>query len=488
MHSDLKQRSLRSGAVTLGSQGVMFVLQLGSTMILARILTPYDYGINAMAVAITGFANIFSNLGLSTATVQRSDITHEQVSTLFWINATIGVLLTLLVAVLSPAVVWFYNAPEMLWVILSLSIVFIINGLSVQHSALLTRQMRFYSIAKIRVLAMLSGILVAIVSASCGFGYWALVLNTLTLMTVSTLGFWFACGWVPQKPRWDVGVGAMVKFGADLVCFDVVNYFARNLDNILIGRFWGAGDLGLYSKAYQLLMMPITNLRDPLTNVALPAISRLQNNPENYRDYYLKCVSLLAFMSMPIIAFMFVCTDQLIILLLGSQWLGASQIFKILAVAAFIQPVSGTSGMILISTGQSRLYLKLGIFSAVIYCLSFVAGLPYGAKGVAAGYAIANYLLLFPMLFYTFKNTSVSVCDFMRTVFRPLVASITSGISLFIFLTLYSGYINIFLFIFLGSIVFLFIYIIAYLILPGGIDDLRSYCLYIFSIYRRKKK
>jgi len=474
--------------VTLGSQGVMFVLQLGSTMILARILTPYDYGINAMAVAITGFANIFSNLGLSTATVQRSDITHEQVSTLFWINATIGVLLTLLVAVLSPAVVWFYNAPEMLWVILSLSIVFIINGLSVQHSALLTRQMRFYSIAKIRVLAMLSGILVAIVSASCGFGYWALVLNTLTLMTVSTLGFWFACGWVPQKPRWDVGVGAMVKFGADLVCFDVVNYFARNLDNILIGRFWGAGDLGLYSKAYQLLMMPITNLRDPLTNVALPAISRLQNNPENYRDYYLKCVSLLAFMSMPIIAFMFVCTDQLIILLLGSQWLGASQIFKILAVAAFIQPVSGTSGMILISTGQSRLYLKLGIFSAVIYCLSFVAGLPYGAKGVAAGYAIANYLLLFPMLFYTFKNTSVSVCDFMRTVFRPLVASITSGISLFIFLTLYSGYINIFLFIFLGSIVFLFIYIIAYLILPGGIDDLRSYCLYIFSIYRRKKK
>ena len=474
--------------MTLGSQGVMFVLQLGSTMILARILTPYDYGINAMAVAITGFANIFSNLGLSTATVQRSDITHEQVSTLFWINATIGVLLTLLVAVLSPAVVWFYNAPEMLWVILSLSIVFIINGLSVQHSALLTRQMRFYSIAKIRVLAMLSGILVAIVSASCGFGYWALVLNTLTLMTVSTLGFWFACGWVPQKPRWDVGVGAMVKFGADLVCFDVVNYFARNLDNILIGRFWGAGDLGLYSKAYQLLMMPITNLRDPLTNVALPAISRLQNNPENYRDYYLKCVSLLAFMSMPIIAFMFVCTDQLIILLLGSQWLGASQIFKILAVAAFIQPVSGTSGMILISTGQSRLYLKLGIFSAVIYCLSFVAGLPYGAKGVAAGYAIANYLLLFPMLFYTFKNTSVSVCDFMRTVFRPLVASITSGISLFIFLTLYSGYINIFLFIFLGSIVFLFIYIIAYLILPGGIDDLRSYCLYIFSIYRRKKK
>jgi len=151
LSSDLKKRSLRGGAVTLGTQGTNFVIQLGSTMVLARILTPDDYGMMAMVVAITGFATLFINLGLSTAVVQRAEINHAQVSTLFWINAAIGAFVTLLVAGLSPVIAWFYHTPELKWVALALSFNFIINGLGVQHHALLNRQMRFVALAVIQV-------------------------------------------------------------------------------------------------------------------------------------------------------------------------------------------------------------------------------------------------------------------------------------------------------------------------------------------------
>jgi PST family polysaccharide transporter len=465
----------------------MFVLQLASTMILARILSPADYGINAMAVAITGFANIFNNLGLSTATIQRADITHEQVSTLFWINASIGALLTVLIAALSPTVAWFYNTPEMLWVMLALSIIFTISGLSVQHSALLTRQMRFYSIAKIRILSLFTGILVAIVTGYYGFGYWSLVFNTLTSTTLSTAGFWVACRWVPGTPRSNTGVGSMIKFGADLVCFDVVNYFARNLDNILIGRYWGSGSLGFYSKAYQLLMMPITNLRGPVTSVAMPALSRLQKEPDQYREYYLKCVSLLAFVSMPLVAFMFACAEPLIIFLLGSQWLGANEIFKILAIAAFIQPVSSTTGMVLISTGQSRRYLKIGFFSSFLFCISFVAGLPWGPKGVALGYTLMNYIILFPMLIYSFEQTSVSIYDFLLAVLRPLIASISMGIIVYFFLDSFTNNISYIFSIILILSIAITIYIILYLAIPGGLKDFKIYYSYFYLILKKEK-
>ena len=149
LNADLNKSSLKSGAVTITSQGIMLVLQLGSTMILARILSPNDYGINAMAVAVTGFANIFGHLGLSTVTIQRAEINHEQVSALFWINVFLGILLNVVIAALSPVVAWFYKTPELLWVMLALSTIFTISGLSIQHNALLKRQMRFYSIAKI---------------------------------------------------------------------------------------------------------------------------------------------------------------------------------------------------------------------------------------------------------------------------------------------------------------------------------------------------
>ncbi len=484
LQSDLKKRSLKSGAVTLGSQAVMFLIQLGSTMILARILSPQDYGINAMAMTITGFAGMFSSFGLSTATVQRSDITHEQVSTLFWVNAAIGLLLTLIVAFVSPAVAWFFKTSDMLGVMLCLSVIFFIGGLNIQHSALLTRQMRFYSLAKIRILSLTGGILVAIVTGYCGFGYWALIFNTLTNVTLMTIGCWLSCRWVPGLPDLRSDVGDMIRFGSDLIAFNFINYFARNMDNVLIGRFHGSGPLGLYSKAYQLLMMPVINLRDPLISVALPALSRLQDDMGRYRDYYLKSLSILSFVSMPLVMIMLIYSDQIIYLLLGPQWMGASEIFKILALSAFIQPISGTTGMVMISTGRSRLYLKLGLLNTIIVCGFFVAGIPWGAKGVAIGYAVANYLILFPFLMFSFKETGIRVQDFFCSIFRPFISCIVM-VSVCRIFNRFLCDSNPIIFLIFGILAASGIYLFAFSLLPKGMKELIRYYTYGFSLFKK---
>jgi len=484
LSANLEKRSVRSGAVTLTAQGIMFLLQLGAMMVLARILTPADYGMMAMVVAITGFANIFIYLGLSTATIQKAEINHAQVSTLFWVNAGFGALVTLLVAAISPAVAWFYHEPALVGIMLTLSLNFLISSLAVQHNALLTRQMQFFTIAKIQVLAMLAGIVAAIIAALQGMGYWALVINSLVSTTFQAGGAWLALRWVPGMPRRNTGVLSLLKFGGDVVGYNVINYFSRNLDNILIGRYVGSASLGLYSKAYQLLMMPITNLRDPLNAVAMPALSRLQHEPAEFRKYHLELLSFLGFISMPLVAFLFVGSDRLISLVLGPQWMGASELFRILAFAAFMQTVGSTRGVVLLSTGNSRKYLVLGAVRAVFLCISFVAGLAWGVRGVAAAYVFANYLLLYPSIWYAFKNSPVQVSDFFRGIAKPLAASLTMaacGHFLMRYLTPL-GDIAALALCLLGSVC---VYIVMFIVVSGGTGVLRGYCLQARKIFTR---
>jgi PST family polysaccharide transporter len=485
LQSDLKTQSLRSGAVTLSAQAAKFVIQLGSTMVLARILTPDDYGIMAMVVAITGFAGIFINLGLSTAVIQRAKINHAQVSTLFWINTGIGAFVMLLVASLSPVIAWFYQTPALKWVTLALSCNFLINGLAVQHQALLNRQMKFPAIAVIQVGAMLTGIAVAIVAAINGFGYWSLVFNSLTISMFTVIGGWIASGWWPGLPRRNAGVGEMIRFGSDIVGFNVINYFSRNLDNVLIGRYHGSGALGLYSKAYQLLMMPITNLRDPMNQVALPALSRLQNEPEQYRNYYKKLLSILSFVSIPIVVFMFVCSDRIISLVLGARWMEASALFKILAVAGLIQTVSSTRGLVLLSSGKTRRYLWLGVANALVTCLAFTIGLPWGAKGVATAYAVSNYLILFPSLIYSFNGTPVRLSDFFTAIYKPVMASGLMAVACFLVLIQFDHLPDLLILI-VCFVAGLLTYLLSSVAVSGGTKDLREYYSYGRLVFSRK--
>lgn len=485
LKTDIKKKSLKGGAVTLTSQGLTFIIQMGAGMILARILTPHDYGLMAMVFAVTGLAAVLNNLGLSTATVQSAEINQAQVSNLFWLNVGMGVIVMLVVAALAPALAWFYKAPALTGITLALASTFLLSGLGTQHRALLNRQMQFVTIAKIDISALAVGFIVAIILAYYGAGYWALVANSIVSTSMNTLLTWFSVRWCPMLPQRETCVRTMLKFGADVAGFNVINYFARNLDNVLIGRYCGGAELGLYNKAYQLLMMPITNLREPMVRVAMPALSSLQHDPEQYRSYYKKYIEILAIVSMPLIVLMYIYSDQIIYVLLGPQWLEASALFKILAIAALIQPVGTSWGLVMLSTGNSRLYLRWGVVNSCITCLSFFCGLPWGAKGVAISYAVVTYLLLYPSLFLGFRNTPVKMADFGKAIWRPLVASFIMGVVCYVLSSLVIFNMPSMLTLFISGILGIFAYLIVLYLLNYSNSSVYEYIRNLNNLFER---
>lgn len=480
---NLKERSVRSGAITLSEQLVGHGLQVISVMILARLLTPEDYGIVAMVTAITGFVSLFRELGLSSATVQSYEITRDQISSLFWINAGLGSLITLLIAASGPLMALFYRKPQLTWVAVGISFTSLFSSLGTQHAALLNRQMRFGKMAVIRVSAIFAGFVAAVVVALCGGTYWALVANSVTTSLWATGGFWIASGFRPGPPRLRTGVRRMVRFGANVAGFDIVNYFHRNMDNILIGRFWGPVQLGLYSKAYALLMLPMSNLRFPLGRVAFPVLSRLQNDPLKFRSYFLKYCSLLAFVTMPVVAVLYACSANAIRLILGPRWIGATELFSILALVSFIQPVASLRSTVLTSLGRGGRLFKWGLYNAIATVASFFCGIAWGAKGVAIAYCIATYAILHPTLVYAFRDTPVRPADFYRSLARPAFSSLVMCLLSLWAVNLLDRASDV-LVLAIVLPVALMVYLAVFRVLPGGKRELLDYWDYASILIR----
>lgn len=424
LSQDLAQKSVRGGMTTMSAQVIKFVLSTASTVVLARILTPEDYGLIAMVTVVVGFAAMFKDAGLSMATVQKDRISHEQISTLFWINIIISAFLGVCVLVASPLVAKFYGRPELAAVTAVLSVSFIISGLMIQHQALLIRHMKFGTLAIIQIASQIITLVVTIGLALLGWRYWALVGGTISTALAGTILTLFLCPWVPGRMKKGTGVRDMLKFGGHLTGFSFVNYFARNLDNVLIGKYWGSQSLGQYSKAYNLLLLPISQITAPISAVAVPALSRLQNDPERFRNYYLKAIKLIAYITMPLVAAMCVLSTEIVELILGKQWFEAGSIFRILAVAAFIQPIGSTVGWIYVSLGQTRRMLAWACIAVPLTVLSFIVGLRWGALGVASGYAIYNVLLFYPSFLFALKHSPISVGEVFLCIRLPIALSV----------------------------------------------------------------
>lgn len=419
----LKHATVRGGAYTLLAQAAKFLLSLGATVVLARLLTPSDYGLVAMVAAFMSFAGIFRDLGLSMATVQKSEITHDQVSTLFWVNQGIGLLLALVVAACAPLVAWFYDTPALRSVTLLLATTFLLGGLTIQHQALLRRQMRFRALAAIEVAALVAGTAVAVLLALSGAGYWALVAREITVALAIAAGVWVLCGWRPGSPRRRSGSKTMLAFGGHLTAYNVVNYFSRNMDRILIGRRWGDQQLGLYSKAHQLLLLPIHQIQAPVASVAIPALSRIKDDPDRYRRYYCSAMTLIGYVTTPMIIAMAVLATEVVDLALGEQWHAAGPIFRVLAIAALGRPIADANYWIYISLGRTRRMLLWGAVSAPLFVLAFALGLPGGAMGVALGYALCALALRGPAFLWALRGSPVTVGQLWRATYRSTVLS-----------------------------------------------------------------
>jgi O-antigen/teichoic acid export membrane protein len=424
---DLKGKTIRGGLARLCAQGADFTLRLVSLMVLARLLGPKDFGLVGMVTALTGVLIMFRDFGLSAAAIQRAIVTEEQLSTLFWINISVGAGLTLLTAAMAPVIAAFYHEPRLVAVTAALASSFIFNAAGVQHGALLQRQMRFTTLAVISVISLVVSTSMAIGGAMAGYGYWALVGMTLTAPIINTLGFWLTTAWIPGRPRRQVGIRSMMHFGGTVTLNGLVVYIASNFEKVLLGRFWGADALGIYGRAYQLINIPTANLNSAAGEVAFSALSRLQDDPGRLKRYFLKGYSVVLAMTMPMTVACALFADDMIFVFLGPKWKAAGAIFRFLAPTILVFAIANPLSWLVMSLGLVRRSLKMGLVIAPLMILSYVLGLPYGAKGVALAYSATMLLWVVPVIAWSVHGTVISLRDVFLTVSRPLFSSIVAA-------------------------------------------------------------
>jgi len=429
LHADLKGRSVRGGMMAFTSQSTGVLLTSVMTVVLARLLTPTDFGLVAMVTAFTGFGQTFADLGLSEATIQRQEITQEQVSALFWINVAIGLGLMLVTIGLAPVLAWFYRQPRLKDISLVLSLTFLIGGLRVQHNALLQRQMRFAAMAIRDVAAYAVAVPITIAMAWRGAGYWAIVAYPLAYNSTAVALAWMMVRWIPGLPRRGAKVGSLLAFGSNVAGSYVVNYLNRATDNVLVGWYWGASPLGLYSRAYNLMVRPVTQVNAPLSTIMVPALSRLQNDPARFARYYLRAVNLIMWIVTPIFGFLFVAAEPVILLVLGHQWRAAAPVFRFLSIAALALVLFSPTNWLLVSRGHSGRLLKLGLILTPIFVGSYIVGLPFGIKGVALSGSLV-FVGIFPwILRYAFRGTQLTLQRLGRAILCPIALSLAGVVS-----------------------------------------------------------
>jgi len=418
---DLKGRTISSGFITTAAQGVQFILTLGSTMVLARLLAPTDFGILAMVTAIMGFLKMFTDAGLSTATIQRTEVTNAQVSNLFWINASLSGLSSLIMAACAPAVAWFYHEPRLVGATLVLSISFLLTGLAVQHMALLNRQMRFKAIALIQVGSQVAGVVVGIGMAWLRFGYWSLVGSQVAMPLAALLFTWSASRWRPQLPTRRTGMRPMLAFGANLTAASFVFSLAAGMDNLLIGRVYGAGPVGLYSRAGALLRRPFEQFISPVSMVLVPVLSRLQDQLERYRRTFLGVYEAVVMIGSLFMGLCLALAHPLTLVLLGERWEKAAVIFAGFTIAAPFYPPVTMCGWLLESQGRGGDFLRMSLIISGVSICSFIAGLPFGPVGVAFAWSGTCILISLPIIYHIVgRSGSISTADLWRGLLRQL--------------------------------------------------------------------
>ena len=398
--TNLRQRTISSGLISAVAQGAQFFLNLAYVMVLARLLVPQDFGLFAMVTTVMGFLRIFQDAGLSMATVQRQEITYAQVSNLFWVNVAVGGVATLFVASSAPAIAWFYREPRLVSMTLVLSITFVLTSSAVQHIALLNRQMRFGVIAIIDVVSMLAGYLTGIALALSEYGYWALVFAYVVQVTIRLVLAWSMSRWRPRLPSRNTQTWHLLSFGANVTAASLMYEFARGADSLLIGRFFGAAAIGLYSRGSILLMRPVQQFIIPINAVFVPALSRIQSQHDRYRRTFLQVFEAIALVDFLLTGLFLALSYPLTLAVLGPKWEGAIVIFAGFTMAALACPLFAASAWLFASQGRGKDWvLTSAIMSGVTLC-SFLAGLPFGPAGVAIFYSASCVLIQLPFVYY----------------------------------------------------------------------------------------
>lgn len=400
---------------------------IGSVVVLARLLNPADFGIVTM---VTTFSLLFRSFGLNGFTeliMQREEMTHSLASNLFWVNLGGGTFLTLAFASSAPLLAHFYRNPAVIPVTEGLSLTIGIGCLGYVHSALLQRAMHFRSAAIISFAGQFSLVIVSIVLAAAGWHYWALVWGSVTQTIVTAGGAWLVCRWIPSGPGRAAGTGSGLKFAMSVYSHFAFGYLTRNVDNLLVGWRFGARSLGFYKKAYDLFVLPETQLLAPLSAVAVSTLSRVSRDRVQFQHYLLRAISLLALVGMGIGAEFALVGKDLIRFLLGPGWDEAGRIFALFGPGIGVMLLYNTHGWVHLSIGLPERWFRWGLLEFLCTASLFLVALRWGPSGVALAWTVSYFLLMFPGFWYAGKPIGLGIGPIFGVVWKFFASSVWAG-------------------------------------------------------------
>jgi glycosyltransferase involved in cell wall biosynthesis/O-antigen/teichoic acid export membrane protein len=420
--------AVRGAGVTVLSGGLGLAVQVASTVVLARLLLPRDFGLVAL---VSTFSLLLMNFGLNgftEAILQWDKINHSLVSNLFWINVSIGTILTIAFAGSGHLIERFFRDPMLPAVTAGMSLTILLSSLSVHHLALLKRAMRFTAVSGNEMLSRIVSVSLSILLAREGWGYRALVGGALAGGLTQTLGAWYLCRWIPGIPRRATGTRAMVSFAMSVYGRFSVNYFSRNVDNLLVGWRFGATPLGFYKKAYDLFALSASQLTAPLTNVAVAALSRYNPGSEQYKRHLMSGLAIIALVGMGLSGVLTLAGADLLALLLGPGWEPSAKIFTYFGPGVGAIVIYYVHGWIHLSIGRADRWLRWGIVESVVTFACFLAALPWGPEGVAVAWTASLWLLLVPAFWYALSPIKIEVKLIIAVLWRYIVAALLAAL------------------------------------------------------------
>lgn len=424
---EVRGLAVRGAAATVTASALSLLAQVASTVILARLLTPDDFGVVTM---VTTFSLLVANFGLNgftEAVIQCEEIDRQTASNLFWINSGAGLVLAITFAAAGSLLAWFYGNPLVVHVAAGLSIGIAIAALSVIHLALIKRAMYFTASSANDVFGRVVNTVVSILLALMGWGYWALVAGIVAQQLSVTLGAWWLCPWIPSLPRRNGKTGTMVRFAAKVYGQFSLAYSSRNIDNLLIGWRFNAVALGFYKKAYDLFAISASQITSPLHNVALAALSRLNDDRDRFRRYFASSLGMIALVGMALSADFILVGKDVVRLVLGQQWSESGSIFVLLAPGIGALLLYSTIGWIHLSIGKPERLLRWSIVALIATVGLFLVALPWGPQGIATAWSVSYWVLLIPAFWYAGQPIGFGVPNLIAAIWRYVAAALLSG-------------------------------------------------------------
>jgi O-antigen/teichoic acid export membrane protein len=421
--SSLRQKAVSGLKWAAFAQFSRLGTQLLAVIVLARLLPPADFGLVAMATVVTGFANLFRDMGSAAAIIQRRDPNPQLLDSLFWLNLVFGFGTALLLWLIAPLVALGFSEPrlkEVLWLLL---LIFPLTSIGVVHQALLERASHFRPLAIIESSAAIIGLFGAVLAAQAGWGAFSLVLQNLLAVLITSTGVWLVSKWRPHF-NWNTSeILGVLGFGGNLVGFNVFNYLIRNMDNLLIGRFLGSTDLGYYSTAYRLMLWPLQNISSVVGRALFPVFSRLQVDRGRLASAYIRATAATTLITAPMMFGFFVLREPFVMVALGERWLPMAEVLAWLVPVGLLQSVGTTVGSLYLATGRTDVMFKWGVGAGLLVIPAFAIGLHWGITGVAAAYFFVSLLLFLPGLAIPFRLVDLQ----LSTVLWKLVPALATA-------------------------------------------------------------